>query len=141
MTKPIPVQAFRLDQHGLMRFFGELEARVMDVMWDLQKATIQDVCDRLGERNYLTVTTVMNRLVYKNVLQRWRVGKVYFYAPIQTREAFLQSVSHQVVQSLVEDFGQLAISQFSDVIDDLTPEDLAALEQVIHEARQKAVRR
>lgn len=138
MTKPIPVQTYRLDQTGLMRLFGELEARIMDIMWTLDEGSIQDVCDRLGEVNYLTITTVMNRLVYKNVLRRWRVGKAYFYAPLRTREAFLSDVSEQVVNSLVKDFGTLAISQFVDALEELPGDELAKLEQGIQAAKQKA---
>ena len=138
MTKPIPVQAFRLDQQGLMRLFGELEARIMDIMWDQEEATIQDVCDRLGEVHYLTVTTVMNRLVYKQVLNRRRLGKTYFYRSVQSREAFLQHVSQQVVQSLVKDFGRLAITQFTGVVNELDDDELAALENVISQARAKS---
>lgn len=138
MTKPIPVQTYRLDQKGLMRLFGELEARIMDSIWDLGEGAIQDVCDRLGECNYLTVTTVMNRLVYKNVLRRWRVGKAYFYAPLQSREDFLRNISHQVVHSLVKDFGLLAANQFVDALEDLPDEELAKLEQAIHQVRRKA---
>ena len=138
MTKPIPVQAFRLDQQGLMRLFGELEARIMDIMWNQEEATIQDVCDRLGEVHYLTITTVMNRLVYKQVLSRRRVGKTYFYRSVHSREAFLQDISQQVVQSLVKDFGRLAITQFTDVVSELDDDELAALEDVINEARLKS---
>ncbi len=138
MTKPIPVQAFRLDQQGLMRLFGELEARIMDIMWNQEEATIQDVCDRLGEVHYLTVTTVMNRLVYKQVLSRRRVGKTYFYRAVHSREAFLQHVSQQVVQSLVKDFGRLAITQFTGVVSELDADELAALEEVVSQARAKA---
>lgn len=137
MTKPIPVQAFRLDQSGLMRLFGELEARIMQVMWALHEATIQDVCDRLGDPNYLTVTTVMNRLVFKNVLSRRREGKVYVYTPVQTRDQFLQSVSQQVVASLLKDFGSVAVTQFAEAVDEMSDEELAALEQAIARARQK----
>jgi predicted transcriptional regulator len=138
MTKPVPVQNFRLDQTGLARLFGELEARIMDVMWDLGEGTIQDVCDHLGACNYLTVTTVMNRLVYKKALRRRRVAKAYFYAPIQAREEFLRAISQQVVRSLVHDFGKLAIAQFASVLDELPAEELAELEQVVRQARQKA---
>ncbi|MCW5880453.1 MAG: BlaI/MecI/CopY family transcriptional regulator [Anaerolineae bacterium] len=137
MTKPIPVQAFRLDQSGLMRLFGELEARIMSVMWNLHEATIQDVCDRLGDPNYLTVTTVMNRLVFKKVLSRHREGKVYVYTPVQTRDQFLESVSQQVMQSLLKDFGSVAVTQFAEAVDGLSENELAALEQAIARARQK----
>jgi predicted transcriptional regulator len=137
MTKPIPVQTYRLDQTGLMRLFGELEARIMDIMWSLDEGTIQDVCDRLGEVNYLTITTVMNRLVYKNVLRRWRVGKAYYYEPVLSREEFLRNVSQQVVHSLVRDFGMLAVNEFVDAIEELPSDELARLEQAIQEARRK----
>lgn len=135
MTHKQLIQAFKLDQSGLARVFGELEAQIMDAVWELDEPTVADVCDYLGENyNYKTVMTVMNRLVDKQILSRQRVGRAFSYAPCDTRDAFLAQVSRNVVEGLLEDFGDLAIAQFVSAVDRVDPTQLAELQALI-EAR------
>jgi predicted transcriptional regulator len=90
------------------------------------------VRDYLGKGyNYKTVMTVMNRLVDKQILLRQRVGRAYSYAPCDSREAFLARVSQNVVEGLLEDFGELAIAQFVSVVDRIDPAQLAELHELI----------
>lgn len=135
MTHKQMIQAFKLDQRGLARVFGELEAQIMDAVWKIGEPTVGDVCDFLGEDyNYKTVMTVMNRLVDKRILSRHRVGRAYSYAPCESRDAFLAQVSLNVVEGLLEDFGDLAIAQFVSAVDRIDPAQLAELQELI-EAR------
>ncbi|MCW5882569.1 MAG: BlaI/MecI/CopY family transcriptional regulator [Anaerolineae bacterium] len=125
------IQSFKLDQRGLARVFGELEARIMDTVWEIGPATVQDVCDRLGpEQNYKTVMTVMNRLVEKHFLLRERDTRAFVYSAAASRDAFVQDVSRHVVEGLVQDFGPAAIAQFLAVMD-ASPDTLAALRRLI----------
>lgn len=135
MTRRQAIQAFKLDQHGLARIFGELEAQIMDAIWELGEPTVGDVCDYLGkDYNYKTVMTVMNRLVDKEILSRQRIGRAYSYTPCDGRDAFLARVSRNVVEGLLEDFGDLAIAQFVSAVDRVDPAQLAELQELI-EAR------
>ncbi len=135
MKRKQMVQAFKLDQRGLTRVFGELEAQIMDAVWELEEPTVGDVCDYLGpNHNYKTVMTVMNRLVDKRILTRQRVGRAYSYAPCDSREVFLARVSRNVVEGLLQDFGDLAIAQFVSAVDRIDPAQLAELQAMI-EAR------
>ncbi len=132
------VHSFKLDQRGLARVFGELEAQIMEVVWDLGEPTVQDVCDRLGEEfNYKTVMTVMNRLVEKDVLKRRRESRAFCYSAAESREEFLGHISRNVVDGLLQDFGDLAIAQFVNAMDTVDSEQLAALERMIR-ARKAA---
>lgn len=132
MVRRAAVHAFKLDQRGLARVFGELEARIMEAIWELGEPTVQDVCDRLGENyHYKTVMTVMNRLVDKRVLTRHRLSRAYRYAPRESREDFLRRVSRNVVEGLIQDFGEVAIAQFLDAVDAIEPAQLVELERMI----------
>ena len=87
MSHNNPVQAVKLDESGLVRLFGELEARIMEAVWALEEATVHDICHHLGENcNYKTVMTVTNRLVDKGALERRRQGRAFLYTPIAPRE-------------------------------------------------------
>lgn len=135
MTRKHMIQAFKLDQRGLARVFGELEAQIMDAVWELDEPTVGDVCDFLGDdHNYKTVMTVMNRLVDKQILSRRRMGRAYSYAPCDSRDDFLARVSRNVVEGLLQDFGDLAIAQFVSAVDRVDPAQLAELQELI-EAR------
>ncbi|MBE2235471.1 MAG: BlaI/MecI/CopY family transcriptional regulator [Anaerolinea sp.] len=137
MSQGIPIQSFRLHQEGLARVFGELEAKVMEAVWDLQQPTVQQVCDHLGpDYNYKTVMTVLNRLVDKRALTRQRVSRAFIYRASQSREAFLCRVSRAIMGGLVRDFGSLAVAQFVETLDEIDPQQLAELERMVQERRR-----
>ncbi|MSP11370.1 MAG: BlaI/MecI/CopY family transcriptional regulator [Chloroflexi bacterium] len=132
MTNSTPVQAFKLDQQGLERIFGELEAQIMEVVWRLNEPTVQDVCNALGnDQNYKTTMTVMNRLVEKKILVRRRVSRAFLYTPRESKEIFLNRVSREVAEGLLRDFGALAIAQFVDAVTDIDPDRLAELARLV----------
>jgi predicted transcriptional regulator len=131
-TQRLP--AFKLDQRGLARVFGELEAEVMDAVWDLGEPSVAEVVARLdGDVHYKTVMTVMNRLVDKQILTRSRVGRAFAYRPVESRSEFLERVSRCVVEGLVRDFGPAAVAQFVDALDAVDPKLLDRLEDLVRQ--------
>ena len=137
LSQSIPIQSFRIHQEGMARVFGELEAKVMEAVWDLHEPTVQAVCDYLGPSyNYKTVMTVLNRLVEKDALTRQRVSRAFVYRPRQSRDAFLCRVSRAIMGGLVRDFGSLAVAQFVQTLDELDPEQLAEVERQVQERRR-----
>jgi len=79
---------------------GSLEIEILNAFWDLNSVdedsdiSIQDVVDYLSargtERAYTTIKTVMDRLVAKSILVRYKVGKKFFYkAAMEKREMAL----------------------------------------------------
>jgi len=71
---------------------GELEAVVMDRLWDWgTTATVRDVVDDLRQHRqiaYTTVMTVMDNLHTKGWLSRERDGKAWRYQPTATRAEY-----------------------------------------------------
>jgi predicted transcriptional regulator len=128
------VPAFKLDYTGLGRVFGELEAQVMEIVWQLEEATVSDVLARLGdEHHYNTVMTVMSRLADKGILARRREGRAHVYAPVEERDAFLARVSRHVAEGLLREFGAVAVAQFVDAADAVDPGLLAELRRRVQE--------
>jgi predicted transcriptional regulator len=112
------------------KFLGELEAPVMEFLWEHGPATVREVADAIGARRpvaYTTVMTVMVRLTEKGLLRRTGDRRRFVYAPAMDREAFLRRLSGRIIEDLVADFGEVAIAQFVDTIQRLAPERLAAL--------------
>lgn len=126
------LHAFRLDQQGLARLFGELEAKIMNAIWSLEEPTVQDVVNRLGKKkfNYKTVMTVMNRLTEKGFLERRKVSRAFVYIPRLKHDELVERLSRQVFDGLISDFGPMVLTQFVDVVaetDRAHLEELAAL--------------
>lgn len=75
-----------------MRGFGELEAVIMDRVWNRAAATtVRDVFEELrAEREiaYTTVMSTMDNLHRKGSLSRERQGKAFSYWPTLTREEY-----------------------------------------------------
>lgn len=83
---------------------GSLEIEILNTFWNLTSAnedidiSIQDVVDELSkngtERAYTTIKTVMDRLVTKSILVRYKVGKKFFYkATMDKREMALDMLN------------------------------------------------
>jgi predicted transcriptional regulator len=84
-----------------MADFGELEAVVMDHVWDATgPLTVRDMLDRLiGVRDvaYTTVSTVMDNLLRKGWLTREKSGLAYLYQPVCTREEYRAQLMRQAL--------------------------------------------
>lgn len=73
-----------------VRGFGELEAVIMNRLWDRTEATtVRDIFEQFTDSRriaYTTVMSTMDNLHRKGCLARARVGKAYRYWPTMTRE-------------------------------------------------------
>ena len=96
----------------------ELEAEIMDEVWDRGKATVHQVRDAINgrshkERAYTTVMTVMTRLMDKGLLERERNGRQHVYVPLLQRADYLDARARSEVSALVEEYGDYALTHFA----------------------------
>jgi predicted transcriptional regulator len=113
-----------------VRYLGELEMAVMEVMWARRTATVREVLTHLHRTpppGYTTVATIMTRLVDKGLLQRSRSGKTDVYRPVYDREEFGRRVAMAAVRGLVDEFGDVALAQFAAALESADPDRLARL--------------
>ena len=131
------IQRFNLGGHGLSRVLGELEARIMEAVWQLGAPTGKEMCDALGPgSHYKTVLTVANRLVEKGVLIREPAhGRAFRYRAAEDRDAFLRRIASSVSSGLVGDFGQPALAQFVQAAEAVDPAYLDELERLVRERK------
>jgi predicted transcriptional regulator len=73
-----------------MRRLGELERRVMDVLWDSDAGPLtgREVADQLPDRAYTTVLTILDRLRRKGLVERGTHGRTHRFAAADTRETY-----------------------------------------------------
>ncbi|SNT53545.1 Penicillinase repressor [Bacillus sp. OK838] len=80
------IKNFKYDEVGLNRFFGPLEANIMEYLWDKNEQSIKAVQQSLEldkPINFNTVMTVMNRLVEKGILEKRSEGRLSLFRPVQ----------------------------------------------------------
>ena len=98
---------------------GSLENEIMKTIWMMEEisdsdVSVNDVQDSINrtsssERAYTTVKTVMDRLVEKNMLVRYKQGKKFFYKTVSSRDEMAQKAIKKLVsQYFNNDMNSLA---------------------------------
>ena len=123
----------RARRDGPNAFLGPLETAVMERLWKRRQATVRDVVDDLAKSRslaYTTVMTIMTRLHGKGLLVRDREGKTYVYRPAFTRDEHRARLSQDLVRGLVDEFGDVALAQFTAELDSVDSSHRAALRRI-----------
>lgn len=121
---------------GIRKVLGDLEAEVMEVIWARGEVSVRDVYEVLRRRReiaYTTVMTTMARLAKKRLLTQIKSGLAYQYRPAVTREAFKASVVGEVLDGLLDGFGDSVMAQLADRIGREDPKRIEALAKIIRE--------
>lgn len=131
----MPVRRFDLDNKGLARVLGNLEARILEIVWRLRQPTVKEVTTALEpDVHGKTVMTVMNRMVEKGLLARQARGRRFLYSAVLNREAFERQVVSRVLSGLLAEFPELSIEH---MIEATTPQQLEELERLVGERRRR----
>lgn len=114
-------------------FFGELEQAIMDVTWEHGPVTVREVLLVIARQRtvaYTTVMTVMNRLQEQGFLRR-QMGSdgAYRYRSASTRQALYAAAARRQAQELVHHYGDAALVQFLDTLDQIPNEKLSKLKR------------
>src|SRR5580700_255513 len=84
-----------------MRRFGELEAVIMDRLWEWGRpALVREVVDALHDDRapaYTTVMTVMENLHRKGWLRRERDGRAWRYEPASSRSSYTAALMSEAL--------------------------------------------
>jgi predicted transcriptional regulator len=140
----VGINKFNVNEEGLNRFFGSLQARIMEIMWRSEQVSIKEVHSRLNEESPLalnTVMTVMKRLEEKGILQKQTAGRgktrLTLFRTVQTKEEFLAEQAKTVTQGLIKEFGDLVVSYMVDAMEEADPLLLQKLEQKLKDIKKK----
>jgi predicted transcriptional regulator len=109
---------------------GELEATVMDVLWDrggwLTPGEVHEAVAGDHRVAYTTVMTILVRLWQKGRLERERDGRAYAYRPVLGREEHAAAHMTQLLAATRD--RPLALSRF---VDELSESDRAQLRRML----------
>jgi predicted transcriptional regulator len=117
------------------KVLGDLEARVMRVVWAIGKpATARTVHERVVEEHAVaihTVITVLNKLVAKGLLTREKKDDILHYEACLSEAEFRSQASRRVVEGILSLGPEAVAASFVDVLADRNPEQLAELMRLI----------
>jgi predicted transcriptional regulator len=113
----------------------ELESEVMDVVWDRGEVTVREVMETLNgtaerDRAYTTYMTIMARLNDKGMLERRRDGKTDFYRPTYLRDEYADARACAEVESVVDQYGEVALAHIARKMAALDPGRRRALQRL-----------
>jgi predicted transcriptional regulator len=113
----------------------QLENAVMEEVWARDEACVRDVMDAVNardatERAYTTYMTIMARLDTKGLLIRRRHGKTDFYRAVHTREHYADLRAGAAIDSIVEQFGELALAHLARQMAQLDPAHRRSLQRL-----------
>ena len=115
----------------------ELEADVMEAVWERGEASVREVMEALNlathERAYTTYMTIMTRLASKGLLERRREGKTDRYRPRYARDQYADLRARAELDSIVDQFGELALAHIARQLSALDPERRRALRRLARE--------
>lgn len=138
MELKINIGEFKPQKKGVKQVLGELEADIMEYIWENGASTVKTVHNHLNrerELAYTTVMTVMSRLAEKDLLRREQVSNAYRYSATVSREQFAQQIVSEVLDSLLGSFGEETISHFANRIGQVEEDRLSELEKEIRRKR------
>ena len=124
-----------------LRPFGELEAAIMELLWDADTPRlVRDVVADLQPSRplaYTTVMTVMDNLHRKGWLTRDRDGRAWRYSAAVSRQAYAAQLMNDALAGSTDRAGALA--RFVEQIDAADAEALAqALDEALAQRRGAA---
>ena len=117
---------------------GDLQLRILQVLWECDEATVADVHQALtGERDlaYTTVATMLRKMEARGLVRHRVFGRSFVYRPAVGSDAVTRGMSDHLLDRLFE--GSLA-----DMVGHLlttrevSREELSKLEQLIAERKK-----
>jgi BlaI family transcriptional regulator, penicillinase repressor len=117
---------------------GTLQRVVMDVVWELREATVQEVRERIKRRPqpaYTTILSVMQKLEKAGWLKHRSEGRSYVYQPARSRDEAGASSLRTFIERVFSG-DRLLLFQHLLKDEELSDEDLAALKSMIDRRRK-----
>jgi len=121
-TEP-DISTFRPDRPGIRKVLGDLEAEIMEFIWQ-RPAThgtmVRDVFEALYERRRIAYTTVMNtmtRLAKKHLLRVEKHDQAYIYYPNLTQQEFISRFIGRILEDLFVSFADATRQEINTLSD------------------------
>ena len=127
MNRPVPLPG------------GELEYAVMAAVWELGSGSTRELHERVGAPSglvYTTVAKVLDRLHAKGLLSRSMQGNTFVYKPKFARDVVERARAGDMMRRLFGQDKNPAIASLVDAIEDINPDLLDELTQLVETRRR-----
>jgi predicted transcriptional regulator len=104
----------------MVQNIGELEEKVLEVLWKLGRASAREVCSALeatsDRRAYSTVRTILGRLAKKGIVSQAmdRNLNVYIYTPLMNKTELERRIVRRTLRGLLDRFENATISYLAE---------------------------
>src|SRR3989339_808602 len=122
------------------RILGKLEQQIMDFVWQNKDSSVKDILQNLQKKRfiaYTTVATVLQRLMIKGLVNRKIKKNSYWYYPKISKDSYIITLSKTFIKTLVNSFGDTAISSFAKGIESLPKDKKNYLLKILSEYESK----
>lgn len=120
------------------RKFGELELKILNILWEKKQATVLDVQRKLGENcAYTTVMTVLSRLFGKGVVDRVKEGKNYLYTIKEDKDSSVCGMFEKIRNNVFGGNSFQMVNYLLENSSDIMPEDLEKISQMIENKKKE----
>ncbi|MDB2385481.1 BlaI/MecI/CopY family transcriptional regulator [Polaribacter sp.] len=111
------------------------EEQIMQVLWDLQEASVKEVIEKLPipKPAYNTVSTIIRILESKEFLDHKPVGRGFVYFPVVEKEAYSNQSLHKLMNGYFN-------GSFKNMVSFFVKEnkmDIKELESILKEVNKK----
>ncbi|MGH8080770.1 MAG: BlaI/MecI/CopY family transcriptional regulator [Lysobacter sp.] len=119
---------------------SEAESAVMDVLWQRQPLSAEEVAAALADSQSwqdATVKTLLNRLLNKGAIRAEKDGRRYLYAPVLKREDWVLGESQGLLERLFGGRVAPLVAHFSEHRK-LSRKDIAELRKLLEDLDDEA---
>lgn len=120
---------------------GPLETEILNLLWDLEPATVKEIHDRIladpdRELTPASVTTVLNRLAKKGWVLCNRTEKAFRWQTLITREHANVLQAHAQFQQFLAVSNPEVVAAFADSLDTASLQQIEAIADRLKAIRQ-----
>lgn len=121
-------------------YLGELELAVLEALWRTAPADAKAVHRAVGRPRGIglnTIQSTLERLFRKSLLDRQKVSHAYVYTPAVSREALMERLIGEVVDTFAKGAPEPMLAAFAGLAAQVDDASLATLERLIAERRAR----
>lgn len=118
----------------------DLEYAVLCALWQLRRASVRDLHERVGVPEGLVYTTtakVVDRLRDKGLIERRHEGGAFVYEPLVDRNVVERARARQLMSRFLGPGPRPAVAALVDAAGDIDPDLLDALERAIRARKER----
>ncbi|MDD2806976.1 MAG: BlaI/MecI/CopY family transcriptional regulator [Patescibacteria group bacterium] len=133
--KKFKPSTIHLAARGPQKVLGEVESKIMNLVWRDTELTVRQVRDFLAaeykELSFNAVMTIMNRLTVKKLLLKKSKAGINVYQSLVTRADFSRLITRDIIASLLEDPMLFSSAGFLGIAKDFDDKDIAKLKKLL----------